>query len=125
MNIRTYLYALCLLAGLYMSAAQALLLTEIQLNSYLNQVLDARIGLNGLKAGDLERLTLRIHHVEGMPDISSSKLKVEVKEEGIGHYIHLTSDEKIREPVLAFSLELIWPEGRIIREYSLFLDPPK
>lgn len=125
MNIRTYLYAICLLAGFYMSAAQALLLTDIQLNSYLNQVLDARIGLNGLKAGDLERLTVRLHHVEGMPDISSAKLKVEVKEEGTGHYILLTSGEKIREPVLTFSLELIWPEGRMIREYSLFIDPPK
>jgi pilus assembly protein FimV len=125
MNIRIYLYVVCLFAGLYMSAAQALLLTDIQLNSYLNQTLDARIGMSGLKAGDLERLTVRLHNVDGMPDIITAKLKVEVMEEGNGHYIHLTSSEKIREPLLAFSLELVWPEGRLIREYTLFVDPPQ
>lgn len=125
MNIRNYLYVICLCAGLYMSEAQALLLTDIQLNSYLNQTLDARIGMSGLKAGDLDKLTVRLHHVDGMPDITSSKIKVEIMEEGNGHYLHLTSSEKIREPVLAFSLELVWPEGRLIREYSLFVDPPQ
>ena len=125
MNIRIYLYVVCLFAGLYMSAAQALLLTDIQLNSYLNQTLNARIGMSGLKAGDLERLTVRLHNVDGMPDIITAKLKVEVMEEGNGHYIHLTSSEKIREPLLAFLLELVWPEGRLIREYTLFVDPPQ
>ncbi len=123
MNIRTYLYTFCLLAGIYMSPAQALLLTDIELNSYLNQTLDARIGLSGLKAGDLDKLTVRIHHVEGMPDITSARLKIEIIEQGDSHYIHITSSENIREPVIAFSLELVWPEGRLIREYSLFIDP--
>jgi pilus assembly protein FimV len=106
-----------------MSPVQALLLTDIELNSYLNQTLNARIGLNGLESGDLENLTIRIHHIEGMPDITTSKLNIEVKEDGNRHYIYLTSSENIREPLLAFSLELIWPGGRLFREYSLFIDP--
>jgi len=36
----------------------------------------------------------------------------------------VTSDFPIREPFLNFLVEINWPRGRLIREYTVLLDPP-
>ena len=38
--------------------------------------------------------------------------------------IRITTQEPVVEPYLSFLLELKWPEGRILREYTVFLDLP-
>lgn len=38
--------------------------------------------------------------------------------------IRITTQESIVEPYLSFLMELKWPEGRILREYTVFLDLP-
>lgn len=38
--------------------------------------------------------------------------------------VRVTSDEVIREPFLSLLLEVNWAKGRLLREYSLLLDPP-
>jgi pilus assembly protein FimV len=38
--------------------------------------------------------------------------------------IRVTSREPIREPFLDFLVEVTWPEGRLVREYTVLLDPP-
>ena len=38
--------------------------------------------------------------------------------------IVLTSREAVNEPYLNFLIELNWPQGRILREYTVLLDPP-
>ena len=55
--------------------------------------------------------------------VSSSMLKLEVKDEGNRHYIQVSSKYIIREPILSFTVELAWAEGRLIREYSVLMDP--
>lgn len=123
MKIQIDFFAVCLSICCYMTTAQALSLSEIELNSFLNQPLDARISLVELKPVDLETLQLRILDSSNLPGAAASMLKIEVKGEGNRHYIHLTSQESIREPVLSFNLEMVWSEGRLIREYSVLMDP--
>jgi pilus assembly protein FimV len=38
--------------------------------------------------------------------------------------ISVTSEDPIREPFLNFLLEVNWPKGRMVREYTVLLDPP-
>jgi pilus assembly protein FimV len=53
------------------------------------------------------------------------KLNFQLVETQAGHdYIHVTSQEPIREPFLSFLLELSWANGRLYREYTVLLDPP-
>ncbi|MGI0117418.1 type IV pilus assembly protein FimV [Zooshikella sp. RANM57] len=39
-------------------------------------------------------------------------------------YIEVTSNQPIREPFLNFVIETEWPTGRLLRQYTLLLDPP-
>ncbi|RMH21616.1 MAG: hypothetical protein D6698_02405 [Gammaproteobacteria bacterium] len=39
-------------------------------------------------------------------------------------YILILSPEPIEDPVVDFLVELEWPEGRLLKQYTLFLDPP-
>jgi pilus assembly protein FimV len=38
--------------------------------------------------------------------------------------ISVTSRDPIREPFLNFLIEVNWPKGRLVREYTVLLDPP-
>ena len=38
--------------------------------------------------------------------------------------IEVTSQAPIKEPLLDFILEVNWPDGHLMREYTVLLDPP-
>ena len=38
--------------------------------------------------------------------------------------IQVSSSKPVREPYLNFLVEVLWPNGRLLREYTLLLDPP-
>ncbi len=38
--------------------------------------------------------------------------------------IRVTSTKPVREPYLNFLVEVLWPNGRLLREYTVLLDPP-
>lgn len=39
--------------------------------------------------------------------------------------IHVTSDRPINDPFVDMLVELTWPSGRLVREYTFLLDPPE
>jgi pilus assembly protein FimV len=39
--------------------------------------------------------------------------------------IQITSTEPVREPFLDFLIAVTWPEGRLVKEYTVLLDPPE
>ena len=111
-------------------AAQALSLGEIHLNSALNQPFDATIDLSDLR--DLGTADLR-------PNLASAEdfgkagvdrtiflndLKFTPEVRNGRTVIRVTSARPVREPYLNFLLEVNWPSGRILREYTVLLDPP-
>ena len=102
----------------------ALALSDIELKSSLNQILDARVLLSGITQDELGSLKINIdQNSELAADQSSIILTPERKQNENGYYISITSKDVIKEPVLSFSLELNWSKGRLIREYSLLIDP--
>lgn len=119
------------LIALYCSAAYGVGLGEIELKSALNQRFDAEIILTNV--GDLEQ-------DEIIPNLASQKdfervgvdrnflltdLRFTVREREDGEMIvHITSSRPIIEPFLNFIVQAVWPTGRILREYTVLLDPP-
>lgn len=124
--------AIAIAASGAMSAAQvyALGLGEIELDSALNQPLDARIKL--VKASELENWEIK-------PSLASAdefegagvervfflnNMKFEVEREGGEVYVNLSTQQPVVEPFLNFLVQVDWPNGRLLREYTLLLDPP-
>ncbi|MGM0680221.1 MAG: FimV/HubP family polar landmark protein, partial [Pseudomonadota bacterium] len=110
--------------------AQALGFGNIKLNSTLNEPLDARIELISPTSSDLDSLNVKLAS-EGAftragidrPHFLSG-LQFEVVQEGGDPYIKIISRESIREPFVNFLLEFSWDNGRMLREYTMLLDPP-
>jgi len=111
--------------------ANALGLGEIKMNSGLNQPLDAEVKLTNV--GDLSKNqilpNLASHNdfsragVERVFFLTGIQFDVELDGKG-GAVVHLTTDRIVREPYLNFLIELHWPSGRLLREYTALLDPP-
>lgn len=105
------------------AAVQALALSEIELHSHLNWPLDARIGLTGIKESDLAGLKIRILEQRGDDIQHPASLRHEIRQDGNGWHIRIFTRDAVKEPVLTFTLEVTWPQGRYSREYSLLIDP--
>lgn len=108
------------------SAAYALAISDIQLNSALNQPLDATVQILSATPQELDSLNLSVSRISGKstgnyhwPDI---KVELVHAEKGKS-YLKVTSKDVVREPILNFLLELDWATGRIKREYSLLINP--
>lgn len=112
-----------MVCGCLAPAAHALALSQIRLNSHLNQPLDARVELSGVESGDLASLNVVIHYPDAGNYQQAVPLKHEIKEDARGHYIQITSSASIREPVVTFTLEVDWAKGSMSREYTLLIDP--
>ncbi len=113
------------------SGAMALGLGDIEMRSALNQPLDAEIVLNSVQADELDGLIVQLASreaferagIEKSPVLSALKFSVNQKADGT-HYIKVGSRGPVVEPFLNFLLEVDWPRGRMVREYTILLDPP-
>lgn len=129
--IRKLAIALTLVSASYAGYVQALGLGGAKVNSNLNQPLVAEIELvntGGLSDAEIlpglatreEFLKAGIDRVYFLSDI-----RFEVKPGLDGEpKIVLTTRKPVREPFLNFLVEVIWPSGRLLREYALLIDPP-
>ena len=98
-------------------------------NSHVNEPLSADIAILDPKdlseseviaslasLADFDRLGIERHY-------SLGALVFETDMKGAGSsVIRVTTADPIREPYLNFLVELKWPEGRVLREYTVFLD---
>jgi len=110
---------------------QALGVGEINLRSALNQPLDAEIEL--LQVRDLTSSEIR--SVLASPDdfgkagidrsffLTDLTFTPMVRPDGKA-FIKVTSSRPVKEPYLNFLMEVRWPSGRVLREFTLLLDPP-
>ncbi|MDE2091975.1 MAG: hypothetical protein KGJ08_08775 [Gammaproteobacteria bacterium] len=120
----------CMIAVLPL-AANALGLGEIKLNSALNQPLDAEIPIVGAAADEINSLHIKVASADqfkqaGIPmaDVLI-KLKFKIVQGPNGTAsIHITTSEAMREPFLDFLADATWDNGELIREYTVFLNPP-
>ena len=128
--MRKLIVALALGAILIPNNGFALGLGEIEVNSALNQKLTARIDLLSAAPEDAESLLIRLASREEFARagldrpivLASLKFKTSVEDGRV--YIEVFSPKPIREPFLNFLVEVDWPKGHLIREYTILLDPP-
>ncbi|WP_154355063.1 FimV family protein [Pseudomonas aeruginosa] len=116
----------CLLAG----QASALGVGDITLHSALNQPLDADIEL--LDVGDLgaDEIEVRLAGadvfaaagVERLQFLNELRFSPVLQGRG-GNRIHVSSSRPVQEPYLNFLVEVARPNGRIVREFTVQLDP--
>ncbi|MFT6907176.1 MAG: pilus assembly protein FimV [Oleiphilaceae bacterium] len=129
--IRKLAIALSLLGACFAGFVHALGLGEVTVKSALNQPLNAEIELvntvgltiNEILPGLATREEFQNANVDRVYFLSDLRFEVITGSQG-KEIIVLTSKKPVREPFLNFIVELIWPSGRLLREYSLLIDPP-
>ncbi|MDZ7888642.1 MAG: FimV/HubP family polar landmark protein [Pseudomonas sp.] len=130
-RVRKLVLAIAAASALSSGMAHALGLGEVSLKSALNQPLVAEIELlevRDLASGELipslatpEDFTKA--GVDRQYFLTDLKFTPVLKPNGKS-VIRVTSSKPVREPYLNFLVEVLWPSGRLLREYTLLLDPP-
>jgi len=121
---------LLLSALLSPSALYALGLGEIRLNSALNQPFDAEIELISAADDDLSALRASLASSDTFVRYGLEKpaylsdFSFRVARSGGRDVLRITSDRPVTEPFVTMLVEASWPRGRLLREYTVLLDPP-
>jgi pilus assembly protein FimV len=135
MTIRTWSIKLAvgsaLAALLYTSAAIAVGFGEIALKSALNEPLNAEIELTNVDDIDDSMLLVKLASPQAFTQAGVSRdfyltaLDFAVGKNAAGATIvRVTTEQPVVEPYLDFLVQLEWPSGRLLREYTLLLDLP-
>ncbi|MBU6198875.1 MAG: fimbrial protein FimV, partial [Xanthomonadaceae bacterium] len=110
--------------------AFALGLGTIQVRSKLNQPLDAVIPVIADSPAEVSGLEVALASAEDFQRVGLDKSRVDVPLEfsvtSDGHgqtQIHVTTKDIVREPLVDFLIVANWPKGKLLREYTVLLDP--
>ncbi len=113
------------------AVALALGLGEIRLNSALNQPLSAEIDLVAATPEELGALQAQLASRELFQRYGLDRpayldtLQFSVGRGQDGRSVLLVrSRDAIAEPFVSFLIDVSWPRGRLLREYTVLLDPP-
>lgn len=130
-RVRKLALAIAAASALSPGLAQALGLGDVTLKSALNQPLVAEIELlevRGLAPNELlpslaspDAFTKAgVNRQYFLTDLTFTP----VLNPNGKSFIRVTSSKPVREPYLNFLVHVLWPSGRLLREYTLLLDPP-
>lgn len=119
------------LFGLPASTAFALALGRITVQSFLGEPLRAEIDIPEINAEEAASLkssialpeAFRAAGLEFNPALSGLQISLQRRADGRA-YIRLVSDKPVSEPFVDLILEARWSSGRIVRDYTVLLDPP-
>ena len=102
---------------------------DIQLQSFLGAPLQAEIPLNHLEEVSADQLKVRIGSEADYTALgvdysyAHSQFKIEpIIKNGRG-YVRISTREPVSEPYLNFVLNVRWPQGQLVREFTVLLDP--
>jgi len=112
--------------------AWALGLGDIRLSSALNEPLRAEIELLAATPEELNNLSVQLasqdtfqrYDLDRPMFLTSLQFNIVKSGRADGNVIRVTSTEPITEPFITFLVEASWSRGRLLREYTLLLDPP-
>ena len=116
--------------ALVAAQAYALGLGDINVKSKLNQRFSATIPVLGATAAQLDSFTIRLASPEDFNRAGIERsdylasLKFNLEEVPGGARVTVSSDQIAREPFLNFIVEARSPDGKLLREYTVLLDPP-
>ncbi len=111
--------------------AHAAGLGKLSVTSALGQPLAAEIELFAADKAELDSLAanlasdqaFRDARVDYAPVLSSIRFAVEKKPNGKA-VLKVTSSRPVNDPFIDMLVELNWASGRLVREYTMLLDPP-
>jgi pilus assembly protein FimV len=113
-------------------SAWALGLGDIQVYSALNQPLRAEISLFAVKPGEVPLINAQLASdeafaragIERLPVLGDLRFRVVEGDSPDQAILQVSTLQSVREPFVSMLLEVSWPDGRLVREYTLLLDPP-
>src|SRR5579862_7666374 len=119
------------LSSLWSNSSFALGLGEIHLNSALNEPMNAEIDLiaaspdelTALRAALAPREAFTRYGIDRPPFLSTLTFKIAKSKDG-RDVLLVRSSDAIPEPFVTFLVEVNWARGRLMREYTVLLDPP-
>ncbi len=128
-----------LLAGLIAGAllampihANAAGMGSIKVTSALGQPFRAEIELTSVAKDEIDLITAKLATPEQYREARLERpdglagLRFSVAKRANGEpYLRVTSTQPINEPFLNLLIQLDWPSGRLLREYTVLLDPPE
>ncbi len=125
--------AFALMLALVCGQALALGLGQIQVKSKANQPLLAEIPIISNDPAELEQLQARLASPETFARIGLEPPQgivadlqfAVVRDNSGGLAVRVTSTQPISQPMLTFLIEVEWGQGKLVREYSALVDPPR
>ncbi|WP_440090088.1 FimV/HubP family polar landmark protein [Pseudomonas fragariae (ex Marin et al. 2024)] len=131
-QVRKLVLAIAAASALSSGMAQALGLGELSVKSTLNQPLVAEIELTDAQGVNASQVVpslattadfaqAGITRQAFLNDLSFTPV-INANGKSV---LRITSSKPVREPYVKFLVQVLWPNGRLLREYSLLLDPPK
>ena len=112
------------------SEVWAIGLGEIRLDSALNEPLRAEISLLSATPDEIASLNIAMASAATFTRYGIDRpyflqeIEFNVESGANGGVVQLRSRKPITEPFLTFLVEANWPGGRLLREYTVLLDPP-
>ncbi len=125
------LLAACIAGALFFPVQGFTLgLGDIEVSSSLNQDLSADIKLLSAQPEDAQSLIVKLASrkefaragIDRPYSLNELKFKTVIID-NVPH-IKITTKQPVRAPYLNFLLEVDWPKGHLLREYTILLDPP-
>ncbi len=123
--------SLAIALALGVADAFALGLGQIQVKSGLNEPLNAEIPVLAGTPGEAVGLHVDLASAEDFARVGLNRAHVTLPLEfSVGNnargdtVIKISTKEIVREPFLDFLVEVNWAKGKLLREYTVLLDPP-
>jgi len=119
------------LGCVHTSSVLGLGLGEMTLGSYLNEPLNAQVDLLNVAGLHEDQIRVRLATTDDFKRmgvdrayfLTSITFDVEIDDNGSARIV-ITSEDPVLEPYLDFIVEARWPSGRLLREYTVLVDPP-
>lgn len=110
---------------------QALVLGAVAMRSSLGEPLRAEIEVPQINADEAASLqasvasadTFRAIGVPYTPALSGARVSLHRRANGQA-YLRVAADQPVNEPVIGLVIEANWASGRIVRHYTMLVDPP-
>jgi pilus assembly protein FimV len=125
--------ALSLALGLTVVSPQADAagLGRLNVTSGLGQPLRAELEVTSVGRDELPTLQVRMAplaafraaNLDFNPALTNLRFALDKRPDG-GYFVRISSASPVNEPYLDLMVELTWATGRVIREYTVLLDPP-
>jgi pilus assembly protein FimV len=123
--------AVALLCFVASSKVFALGLGDIEITSVLNNPLKAVVELTSATDAELEELKVNIASSEAFARVGVTRSRIlndfsfDVGRSPSGKpVIRISTTEPVRDAFLEFLLEVVWSKGRLVRQYTVLVDPP-